>query len=43
MEIALSRGKANYDKRQSLKSRDAERENGQGTQIVRLFLQPAFG
>jgi len=26
MEIALARGKANYDKRQSLKSKDAERE-----------------
>jgi SsrA-binding protein len=26
IEIALSRGKANYDKRQSLKSKDAERE-----------------
>jgi SsrA-binding protein len=26
MEIALAKGKANYDKRQSLKSKDAERE-----------------
>jgi SsrA-binding protein len=26
MEIALSRGKINYDKRQSLKSKDADRE-----------------
>jgi SsrA-binding protein len=26
MEIALARGKANYDKRQSLKEKDARRE-----------------
>lgn len=30
MEIALSRGKINYDKRQSLKSKDAEREMARG-------------